>query len=489
MISIAEQVFRQAENHGGKIALSNGKVNVSYNELMVGILSAGSRLRCAYGIEKGDRVILAADKQMEFVYIYFACHLLGATTIPIAPDTNEKRYRLIKSKTRPKLVVGFTDEDNDAQIATIKAFSCDAVTDDDISTVSFPDMDDIADIIFTTGTTGEPKGVLLSHRNIAAAARNINEFIRNQTEDVEMLALPISHSFGLGRMRCALSNGQTLVMLGSFANVKRFFRFMEEYKVNGFGMVPASWALLKKMSGTNIGKHADQLHYIEIGSAPMPVEEKRLLVDLLPSTRICMHYGLTEASRSAFMEFHKDEGHLTTVGKQTPNMDITIRGEQGNILPDGEEGESCVSGDAVTVGYLDLPKDEAFWADSFRTGDWGSRDSEGYISLKSRKKELINVGGKKVSPIEVEDVLKTFDFIEDCVCVSAPDPEGILGEVVKAFVVTSQPEKILKEYMDKLIGNKLEGYKHPAIYEAIDEVPKTASGKVQRLLLTQMRIG
>lgn len=482
MISIVEQIFKKGDECKDKVALNNGKATISYGEMIAGILFAKNLLEKDYEIKKGDRVILAADKQLEFASIYFACHLLGAVTLPIAPDTNVTRYGLIKSKVKPKLVIGFFDDDITLQTATLKDFTG-QVASYDMLEISFPDLDDIADIIFTTGTTGEPKGVQLSHRNIAAAARNINEFIGNHIDDVEMIVLPISHSFGLGRMRCALSNGQTLIMLGSFANVKRFFRFMEEYKVNGFGMVPASWALLKKLSGDTIGRYASQLHYIEIGSAPMPVTEKQFLIKLLPDTRICMHYGLTEASRSAFMEFHEEADRLTTVGKQSPNMYITIRDEHGDILSDGEEGEICVSGDAVTVGYLDLPKKYSFWEEAFRTGDWGIRDADGYISLKSRKKELINVGGKKVSPIEVEEVLKTFDFIQDCVCVSAPDPDGILGEVVKAFIVTSQPERISREIIDGLIGDQLEGYKHPAMYELIEEVPKTASGKIQRLSL------
>ncbi|MBE5963900.1 MAG: acyl--CoA ligase [Lachnospira sp.] len=481
-MSIVEQIFKFGESKPDKIAFLNGKVSLTYENMLKGILFAKNKLQKEYGLVKGDKVILAADKQMEFIFVYFACHLLEIVTLPIAPDTNAKRYELIKNKVCPKLVVGFLDEDTNIITAELKDFLgyVDVV---DISQISFPNMDSIADIIFTTGTTGMPKGVQLSHRNIMAAARNINTFIGNKSEDVEMIALPISHSFGLGRMRCVLSNGQTLVMLGSFVNVKRFFRFIEEYGVNGFGMVPASWALLKKMSGNTIANFSNQLHYIEIGSAPMPLEEKNNLINLLPNTRICMHYGLTEASRSAFMEFHEEKKYLNTVGKQSPNMYITIRNELGEELVCGEEGEICVSGDAVTVGYLDLPKEENFWGDSFRTGDWGTKDENGYISLKSRKKELINVGGKKVSPIEVEEVLMEIDFIEDCVCVATTDPEGILGEVVKAFIVTSEPLKVKLEYIDGLIGSKLENYKHPAIYEIIDEVPKTASGKIQRLSL------
>ncbi len=482
MTSIVEQIFTFGEAHPDKVALITGKSSKTYDELISDTLISKEVLSSKYKIGKGDRIILAADKQMEFVSVYFACHLLEAVALPIAPDTNAKRYELIKNKSMPKLVVGFKDSDDEISVAEFKEFASRDLYADMYDT-PFPSLDSLADIIFTTGTTGEPKGVQLSHRNIMAAARNINTFIQNDMDDVEMLALPISHSFGLGRMRCALSNGQTLVLLGSFANVKRFFRFMNDYKVNGFGMVPASWALLKKLSGDEIEKYKDQLKYIEIGSAPMPIEEKRYLIHALPQTRICMHYGLTEASRSAFMEFHDEEDNLNTVGKQSPNMNITIRDESGNEMSDGEEGEICVSGDAVTMGYLDLPRDDAFWDDAFRTGDWGVRDADGYISLRSRKKELINVGGKKVSPVEVEDVLRKIDFIEDCVCVGTPDPEGILGEVVKAFVVTDQPEKITYEGIDSLIGSQLEGFKHPVVYAVIDEIPKTSSGKIQRLSL------
>ncbi len=480
MDSIVKKIFDYAWAYPDKIAVSNGKRSLTYHELADSIVFSRDRLKNRYGLNQGDHIIIAADKQPEFLNVYFACHLIGAIALPIALDTNNKRYGLIKDKVEPSLVIGFNDDT--VKVADLTEFRTGEgriVWED----VAFPELDSVADIMFTTGTTGEPKGVQLTHRNIAAAARNINTFIQNYKDDIEMIALPISHSFGIGRMRCALSNGQTVIMLGSFANVKRFFRFMEEYRVTGFGMVPASWALLKKLSGMKIADYKDQLQYIEIGSAPMPMEEKKALIEALPDTRICMHYGLTEASRSAFMEFHECADRLTTVGKQSPNMEISIRDEYGKEVPVGEEGEICVAGDAVTGGYLNLPKSESFWDDSFRTGDWGTVDDEGYITLKSRKKELINVGGKKVSPLEVENVLMDFDFVFDCACTAIPDPDGVLGEVVRAYIVTDKPECVVKEDIDKMIGNRLEGYKHPVGYKVVDEIPKTASGKVQRLLL------
>ena len=484
MSSIIEQVFSHAEKNADKIALTDGKKSLSYGELCRQVLNAQKVLKEGYGLKKGEAIILAANKQLSFVSVYFACHLLGVVVLPLAPDINERRLALIVNRVQPKLAIGLDAKCLICAKIGLAEFE-DFIDRYEFTDIMFPGEDWIADILFTTGTTGEPKGVTLTQKNIKAAARNINMFIRNTVDDVEMLALPISHSFGLGRLRCALSNGQTVVILGSFANMKRFFRFMEEYKVTGFGMVPASWAMIKKLCGLKIGEFASQLKYIEIGSAPMPLEDKQILVEMLPNTRICMHYGLTEASRSAFMEFHEDVEYLDTIGKQSPNMYIEIRDDEGNVVPDGTEGEICVKGDAVTDGYYKLSKinEKSFWGDYFRTGDWGVKDTNGYIRLCSRNKELINVGGKKVSPIEIEELLIKESNIEDCACIAIPDPEGVFGEVVKAYIVTSQPDILDPGELNRRLSTQLEDYKLPVAYEIIDKIPKTSSGKVQRLLL------
>lgn len=486
MKSIVEQIFMYAQDNPQKEALKDGKNVVTYKQLADRILVDKRILAENYQLDLGDFLIIAADKQMSFITIYFACHLLGVIALPIAPDTNEKRFNHIYNKVKPKLVIGFDSDMVKCPKAALEDFegiADDAGISDEF--LEFPALSNVADIIFTTGTTGEPKGVQLTQKNLAAAASNINSFIGNHSSDVEMLALPVSHSFGLGRMRCALSNGQTLVLLGSFANMKKFFRFMKEYKVTGYGMVPASWAMIKKLSGDKIKEYASQLHYVEIGSSPMPLEDKKLLTQLLPDTRICMHYGLTEASRSAFIEFHKEFGRLETVGRQTPNMLIKICDENGATVPNGEEGEICVCGDAVFEGYYELPEEnqKSFWGEYFRTGDWGTKDDEGYIRLVSRKKELINIGGKKVSPIEVEEVLIKQDGIKDCVCVGVPDPKGVLGEVVKAYIVADNPKELDFDKIKRELMQFLEAYKVPVFFECIEQVPRTSSGKIQRLSL------
>ncbi|WP_293667283.1 class I adenylate-forming enzyme family protein [uncultured Parabacteroides sp.] len=478
MKSVVEQIIVNASLFPQKIALVEGKRKISYSELVKGILFAKYQLTSKYGLSKGNSVILAANKQISFVYVYFAAHLSGITVVPIDLETNVSRFEIIKAKVCPKLVIGF---DLNCQSLSLSLF--DGQIEDELS-FGFPDDESVADIIFTTGTTGIPKGVLLTHKNIASATHNINTFIRNGCDDIELLALPISHSFGLGRLRCSLTLGATLVLLGSFVNVKRFYCFMEEYKITGLAMVPASWAFLKKMSGMKLFDYADQLKYVEIGSAPMCVEDKLLLMQSLPTTRICMHYGLTEAPRSTFLEFHADSEYLDSVGKPSPNMEVVIKDENGQNCECLAEGEICVKGDAVTKGYLGVQDIDAnfYWNGYFRTGDWGMMDSSGYLYLKSRKKELINVGGKKVSPVEVEEVLKQLAGITDCACVAIPDPNGILGEVVRAYVVFDNNHPHLSE-INSLIGNRLEVYKQPVEYIEVENIPKTGSGKVQRLLL------
>lgn len=479
MKTIEEQIFDQVQNTPDKVALISGDTEITYSQLWDYCLCAAEKLKQDYHLKKGDRVILSAAGNIEFVYAYFGVHIAGGICVPIDPDTNQTRFEYIEKSTTPVCVMGSL---HNVKKETIPF--TDVVNGTSKASYVTPEQSQVADILFTTGTTGAPKGVTLSYNNLSAAARNINAFIGNTSSDVELLALPVSHSFGLGRLRCSLSKGATVVMLGTFANVKKFFKEMARCQVTMFAMVPASWGFIKKMSGKYIGKFADQLKYIEIGSSFMPVEDKELLMSLLPNTRICMHYGSTEASRSAFMEFHTYKDNLLSIGKASPNVEIKIFTTQGTPAALGEEGEVCVKGEHVTCNYWnETPERFAsdFYDGYFRTGDCGTMDAEGNIYLKSRIKEMINVGGKKVSPMEVEDILNTIPGIKESACIGIPDPGIVLGEVVKAFIVAD--DNLSDEEIMKQLRPQLEVYKLPVEIERINAIPKTGSGKIQRLSL------
>lgn len=478
---ILKRVFELAEQGADKTALVCGEEAVSYALLKVRILSAAAFLQ-EHGVNPGDCVALSAIKGLDFVYAYFGVHLIGGTVVVVDPESNLKKMAYILELTKPRFAVGFQREG-------IAAFGYEVIPFDGGAQPVIPDglnENDVADIVFTTGTTGNPKGVLLSHFNIFSSADNINGFIGNTADDIEVLGLPLCHSFGLGRLRCNLIKGATLVVLPSFANIKQMFAAIEKYHVTGFGVVPAIWAYIRKFSGTRISKYAPQIKYIEIGSAAMPLESKKELCELFPTTRICHHYGLTEASRNAFMEYHEALANddLATIGREVcDRVKIKVFDEVGNEVSDGTSGEICVKGNMVMKGYFKAEETAAaYFGEYFRTGDIGYRGKTGNLYLVSRKKEMINVGGKKVSPVEIEEAVLAMGGIEDCGCIGVPDPEGILGEVPKLFVQRSGCTRIFEEIAEYL-KTALESYKQPCAYAWIDAIPKTASGKKQRLQL------
>lgn len=456
-----------------KIALIARNKSVTYFELWKNILGTARYLQ-TLGLTKHDRILLAARKEIEFVYIYFASQLLGVVNVIIDSDSNDTRLCYVIDTINPKVIFGI-----DGGVAYSD------ICHDGVPEIQYDiSCDDVAEILFTTGTTGSPKGVQLSYANIIGAANNINNYIGNTSEDVELLGLPICHSFGLGRLRCNMLKGATFILLGSFANLQIVFSTIEKYHVTGFGMVPAVWEYIIRLSGEYMGRYAAQIKYIEIGSAPMGIDNKKLLLKIFPTTRICMHYGSTEASRSLFMEFHEYEGDLDTIGKPvSSNVDVKICDDSGVSVSDGQIGELCVRGNMVLKSYvLEKDNENAFWGEYFRTGDYGYKLESGNFYLVGRKKEIINVGGKKVSPVEVENAILSLGGVSDCICVPVTDPSGLLGEVPKVYILREGTVLSLKEVSEKLKG-KLEQYKLPVEYEWIEKIPKTSSGKKQRLSL------
>ena len=480
---LLQACISHAESTPNKEALVSDSDVCTYFQLHDRILRAAAFLY-EMGLGKGDTILLSARKELEFVYLYFAAHALGMVNVVVDTSLNQERIEYIISLVKPK--VFFTSTHNEVGVSCLTYKEMNLPSEPlDFSVFPHVESDDVADIMFTTGTTGNPKGVCLSHANIAGSAQNINSFIGNGASDVEVLGLPLSHSFGLGRLRCGLLQGSTIVLLGNFANIKSFFQAIESHHATMFAMVPAVWQYIRRFSGIRIGKYASQIRFIEIGSASMGEEDKRLLMQLFPHTRICMHYGLTEASRAFFMEFHESETDLNTIGcPSSPLVEAAVFDEEGHRVSDGECGELCVKGNMVMNSYfLSDDNKEAFWGDYFRTGDYGYRSSSGQYYLIGRKKEVINIGGNKVSPSLIEEAIIKQGFA-DCACVPIPDPDGVLGEVPKAFVVKGNSEMDVHQLITKL-SSVLEPYQVPRQIEWIENVPRTSSGKIQRLSLLQ----
>lgn len=477
------EITKHAATTPDKVALVDGDCAVTYSQLLDHVRQAACFMQ-SQCLKHGDRIVLTAQKELPFVYDYLAAHLLGVVNVVVDAASPRDRLDYIIGVVKPAAIFGNGTPD----ITGIPCYDFQKQDSTCGAALELPRLtaDDVADVMFTTGTTGAPKGVCLSHANIAGSAGNTNGFIGMTDHEVEALALPLSHSFGLGRLRCVLMAGSTLVLVSNFANLKSFFTVLDSCHATGFGMVPAVWQYIKRLSGRRIARFADQIRYIEIGSAPLPIEDKRLLLEIFPNTRLCMHYGLTEASRAMFSEFHANVDNLETVGRPaSPLVEACVLDDEGNALADGVDGEICISGNMVTRSYFNPDDNKAsFHGKWFRTGDWGHRGSDGNFYLTGRKKELINVGGEKVSPATIEDAICSLGYIADCACIAVPDANGVLGEVPKAYLVP-KGERVDIEVIKGELAHLLPPHELPVQWEWIDRIPRTASGKIQRLKLKQ----
>ena len=344
-------------------------------------------------------------------------------------------------------------------------------------------LEDPADLLYTTGTTGRKKGVLLTQENIAQAALNINAFVGAAPDDLEVMPLPLSHSFGLGRLRSMARVGHCLLLLPGMRNPAAVLKQFLDARASGLALVPAGIDLILRMTKDRLGDAREHLRWLEIGSAAMPLEMKRKLMELLPQTRICHHYGLTEASRATFLEYHADRQQLTSIGRPSPNVEMTLRGDEDREVPDGQCGEIVVRGGMVMREYWKQPEltRDVLRGGWFRTGDYGYRDAGGYYYLTGRQSERVNVGGLKVSPEEVEQVLNGHPAVIESACVGIPDPQGIVGECLKACVVLRGD--VRNEQLIEWLRQRLEEHKIPRIWQRVEKIAKTASGKIQRHLM------
>ncbi len=472
-----------AKEHPERIALRCGTEAVTYEEFRARILKTATRLR-SLGVTEGDRVLICAGNTPAVPVLYFAVHALGAVATPVSPDTPENVLVELALDAEVRLaVVEKAIKAIPCPVVSPSTFTASTAGEEEIQPSCHGDA--IADLLYTTGTTGRKKGVVLTQANILAAARNITAFVGNGPEDVEVVPLPLSHSFGLGRLRSQAVTGHTLVLEPGVGTGAPVLKRILDTRATGLALVPTGFEILRRVTGDVLGQAREHLRYIEIGSAPMRHETREWLTRLLPHTRICHHYGLTEASRAAFIEYHSDAHKVGTVGRAAPNVEIVICDEQGERMPSGQTGEVVVRGGMVMREYWKQPEltRRTFGAEGLKTGDIGYLDADGYLCLLGRRGDLINVGGRKVAPDEIEDLLCHMDGVRDAGCVGVPDE--LLGECVKAYLVADR--EIGRAEVVAFLRPRLEEWKIPQTVERIACIPRTNSGKIQRQTLRKAK--
>jgi len=475
---IVRVIRDQAVTRPQHIAVITGQTETTYQDLWAQVSTAAAWYQ-DNGVQVGETVLISTDSRDPYcVAAYFGAHLVGAIAVPsafrMAEDEIEHRREIVASRFS---VFG------ERLVELRELLSSSSITPISGRDFDPPELSSTAAILFTTGSCGEPKGVTLSHGNIAASADLIRRFIGNTEYDREVVTVPLTHSFGLGRLRSNVLAGGTIILVPGLTFPQLAVNALYDHAATGLACVPAGMSLLLSKYEASLAELANQLKYLEMGSMRFPLSHKKRLRDILPATRLCMHYGLTEASRSTFLEFHADREHLESVGKPSHGVEIAIMGEANLPVPVGETGLIHVRAATVMQGYWNnnertaqvLNRDSGW----LNTDDLGYQDADGYVHFLGRADDVINTGGVKLLPDDVESFARDFGGVEDCGCVGIPDPDGILGEVPVLFVVSENSALNLTE-LSRFLRDRL-GNEAPTIaIRLIKELPRSASGKLLR---------
>ncbi|MBC7817535.1 MAG: AMP-binding protein, partial [Planctomycetaceae bacterium] len=346
---------------------------------------------------------------------------------------------------------------------------------------------DLAALVYTSGSTGNPKGVMLTHANMVAANKSITTYLGNTPDDIVLNVLPLSFDYGLYQWLMCCNYGGTLVLEKSFTYPHAILDKIVKLGITGFPIVPTVVAILLQMDLTKYD--LSKLRYFSNTGAAFPVEYILKLRKLLPDVTIFSMFGLTECKRVSYLPPEEIDRRTSSVGKAMPNCETMVLDDDGNELGPNQVGELVVRGSNVMKGYWEAPELTAIRLKPGKiphemwlyTGDLFRTDEEGFLYWVGRKDDIIKSRGEKVSPREVEDVLHQHPQIAEAAVVGVDDP--LLGQAVRA-VVRLQPEAELSvRDVQAHCRSFLEDFMVPQQVEFRDALPKTPNGKIDKKIL------
>ena len=457
------------------------------------------------GVGRQGRVAMLLPNSPAFALTYLAAAGAGAIPVPLDPLASGHTLRVVLADCEPRaMVCGAATVAHLAELAPIPSvravLSPDAeATGQDVWGMKVravaaalherapeppcdaPDADAVATIVYTSGTTDVPKGVMLTHRNLDALIRSGFQTLGVGPDDRIGHILPLCHLYGLRELQIAIAAGATLVLSTQASFPASLLKWFGSQRITGFPGVPGHFSLFLGRYRERLAALGDHLRYVLLGTAPT---SSALLADLravLPRTRIHKTYGLTECGRVTAGDFTDPGMPAQAVGPPAPGVELIVRDEGGRALPAGETGRVFISSDMVMKGYWGRPAENAeLIADGwFTTRDLAYIDDRGLVVLVGRVDAMINTGGEKTAPWEVELVLRQHPAIVNAAVVAMPDEEGVLGQVPKAFVVARPGEPLGADEVRQHCARHLESYKVPRKIVFLPQLPETSLGKVQ----------
>ena len=501
---LASRLLESARQSPEREAVVDGNRRASYSQLRQEA-SAVARFLSEEGLAPGARVAILMENSVELVATLYGIWMAGGVSIALNTAAKARDHAnwlrhsgagwlvaagghgelpaLLEREGGGLRVITVGQSRNPLSVEPIDYQRIVATVSDGSEELASTDPSAIASIIYTSGTTGEPKGVALTHRNLASNVASILRYLELSEQDRIVNVLPFYYSYGNSVLHTHLAAGGTVICENSFMYPAKVVERMVSEGATGFSGVPSTFALL--MSRTRLGEYdLGRLRYLTQAGGAMAPSAVRAMTELLPHVRFFVMYGQTEATaRLTYLPPEKLGEKTGSVGIPIPGVEIDIRDERDEPVNSGATGQIWARGDNIMAGYWENPERtrEVLQDGWLKTGDLAHFDEERYIFIDGRQSDMIKVGANRISPLEVEEVISELAEVEEVAALGMPDE--LLGQVVKVVVVPRPGATLEKRAIQQYCLKHLASYKIPKQIEIRDRLPRTASGKLQRHLL------
>lgn len=508
MIRFEECLRRAAGRDPDHAAIICGDSRTSYAELAGLVERFAARLAASRGFRRGDRCVLFLDNRLENAVAILGTLRAGGVFSVVNPTTKADKLAYVLGDCEASVLVTQANLMPVARPAAAQAPALRRVVVVDGETahgaVSWADFMaeavpalpaapqgidiDLAMLVYTSGSSGQPKGVMMTHRNVVFAATSVSGYLRMDRSDVVLSVLPLSFDYGLYQLLMCVMCGATLVLEKTFAFPQKVLPLLASEKVTGFPLVPTMAALIVQLRNFD-PRWAASVRFLTNTAAALPPAHIERLQALFGQARLYSMYGQTESKRCTWLPPEQLALRPDSVGIAIPGTEVWVADDNGHAVAAGVVGELVVRGGHVMQGYWRNEEATARalkpgrypWERVLHTGDLFRMDAGGYCYFVGRKDDIIKSRGEKVSPKEVENVLYAMPGIREAAVVGVPDE--VQGQALKAIVVLAEGADIEARDIVAHCLARLEDFMVPRLVEFRNELPKTATGKIRRATL------
>jgi acyl-CoA synthetase (AMP-forming)/AMP-acid ligase II len=486
-VNVFDYFFEETKGLEKDFVLGN-KETISFKELYHNSLKIASYLKENFGTN--ENIIVISQNSVFFITVYLGIIKSGNVCVPLDFSIEQGNFNLIASRTESSILFCGKQMISKLELNKFKSIIDEGafekiVKDNSISDflIDF-DSENLAEIIFTSGSTGKPKGVMISHQNIISNTDSILGYLDLTRDDILLVVLPFYYCYGLSLLHTHLKVGASIVLNNTFMFLGTVFNDLLAYKCTGFSGVPSHFQMMLRKSNIFKSKDFPDLVYVTQAGGKLKNEFIEEFVSLMPNVKFFTMYGQTEATaRLAYLPPEMVLSKIGSIGKAIPNVVLKLMNEEGEEAKIGETGEIVAKGENIMLGYYKDPQEtnEVLNDGWLSTGDLGIMDSEGYIYIEARKKEIVKIGGKKVSLREVEEVVLSLAEVQDCIVEIIED--DLLGESLKLVVVIDEflNQKSVEKKILAQCRRKLTLFKIPRLIEFVTNISVSKTGKRIRL--------